>query len=524
TPPTASDNCGVVSFTSTHNPGDVFPVGTTTVTYTARDAAGNTASCSFKVTVVDNTPPAITCPTPAPAYNADPGKCYASLSFAATATDNCGVAGITYRVNGSPITFPYNFPVGTTTVQVIATDIHGNSASCSFQVRVVDTQPPVISGCPGDLTVYTGPGRTTCDQVAFWTPPTASDNCGVVSFTSTHNPGDVFPVGTTTVTYTARDAAGNTASSRFKVTVVDNTPPVAGDDVASVDKGGVVVIPVLANDYDACGTPVILVSAARPRHGTVAIVQDGVEYRPDRLFYGVDVFTYTVRDSRGNTASAMVRVTVRYVNAPPVAEAGGPYRGRAGEPVLFDAGFSYDPDIEDTLEYRWDVDGDGKFDTEWAASPRISWVFDRPFFGFASLEVRDIHRGQPTGAVARASALVLIMPRPTEIAVSVFVDLNEDGVRDEKDVGFPGITLVLDGSRVAVTDKNGVAVFSEVTPGRHVVAISEESIKVLRDYGLDPGEGVIAVEVEAGEWVELFFIPKRKGFLRVEVEQVVGGR
>ena len=53
-----------------------------------------------------------------------------------------------------------------------------------------------------------------------WTPPTASDNSGeAVTLASDYNPGDTFPIGTTTITYTATDAYGNTVTSTFNVVV-----------------------------------------------------------------------------------------------------------------------------------------------------------------------------------------------------------------------------------------------------------------------------------------------------------------
>jgi len=58
-----------------------------------------------------------------------------------------------------------------------------------------------------------------------WSAPTATDNIAVTSFDSTHNSGDAFPVGSTTVTYTASDAAGNSADSSFAVTVTFTEPP-----------------------------------------------------------------------------------------------------------------------------------------------------------------------------------------------------------------------------------------------------------------------------------------------------------
>src|SRR5207253_313583 len=80
----------------------------------------------------------------------------------------------------------------------------------------------------GNQSVNTGAGRTTCDQTATWTEPTATDNCGgsLAFFSRSHAPGATFSSGTTTVTYVFKDAAGNTTNCSFDITVVDNTDPV----------------------------------------------------------------------------------------------------------------------------------------------------------------------------------------------------------------------------------------------------------------------------------------------------------
>ena len=54
----------------------------------------------------------------------------------------------------------------------------------------------------------------------YWTEPTAFDNSGVQTLTSSHQPGDVFAVGNTTVTYTATDASGNMVIESFTVMVI----------------------------------------------------------------------------------------------------------------------------------------------------------------------------------------------------------------------------------------------------------------------------------------------------------------
>jgi hypothetical protein len=128
TAPTPNDNCGVSSFTSDHSPGDVFPLGATLVTYTAQDAAGHTTTCNFTVTVVDDTPPTITCPTNMTV--SDGGAPLAPVTYPAPITsDNCAVTNVTcVPASGS------NFPLGTTTVTCTATDSSGNTASCTFTV------------------------------------------------------------------------------------------------------------------------------------------------------------------------------------------------------------------------------------------------------------------------------------------------------------------------------------------------------------------------------------------------------
>ena len=68
-----------------------------------------------------------------------------------------------------------------------------------------------------DKTQPTDGGVATA--VVTWTPPTASDNSGLVTLTSSHNPGDTFPLGVTTVSYTAVDPDSNLMTESFTVTI-----------------------------------------------------------------------------------------------------------------------------------------------------------------------------------------------------------------------------------------------------------------------------------------------------------------
>jgi HYR domain/Secretion system C-terminal sorting domain/Calx-beta domain len=80
-----------------------------------------------------------------------------------------------------------------------------------------DLTAPVITGCPANIS------KTTTTTTATWTAPAATDNCsGIVTWTSTHTSGASFPIGTTTVTYTAKDVANNTATCSFTVIVTSS--------------------------------------------------------------------------------------------------------------------------------------------------------------------------------------------------------------------------------------------------------------------------------------------------------------
>jgi hypothetical protein len=129
-PPTAVDDDGQAVSVSCNTPsGSFFPIGATTVLCTATDAAGNTASASFVVRVVDTTPPTLTMP-PNVITNAT-STAGATVTFAATAADLSGPTTITCSpASGS------TFPIGTTTVGCQARDASGNVSTGSFTVSV----------------------------------------------------------------------------------------------------------------------------------------------------------------------------------------------------------------------------------------------------------------------------------------------------------------------------------------------------------------------------------------------------
>jgi PKD repeat protein len=75
-------------------------------------------------------------------------------------------------------------------------------------------------------------------------------------------------------------------------------------------------------------------------------------------------------------------------NDPPIANAGGPYVGYEGTAIPFDASDSNDPN-GDLLEYRWDYDSDGEWDTGWSGSPYAEFTWNDEYSGTVTVEVSD---------------------------------------------------------------------------------------------------------------------------------------
>ena len=153
----------------------------------------------------------ITCPANVVVPNTT-NQCGAVVTYTAPTSDgDCGTISCT------PLSGSF-FPVGTTTV----TCTSDAGASCSFTVTVNDTQPPTIT-CPANITAVTDQNACpapACQTVTF-PPPVATDNCPGVTVVCNPPSGSCFPIGVTTVTCTATDASGNTATCSFTISTFD---------------------------------------------------------------------------------------------------------------------------------------------------------------------------------------------------------------------------------------------------------------------------------------------------------------
>jgi len=207
--------------------------GTYTLTFTATDNAGNERVLTRTVIVSDTIAPDIVFQLPSALEASADENGEWVLSDEARAYI-LGALSAVDTVDGSvAITddMPNTFPMGATTVTITATDATGNTASFFFTLTVFDDDGPQITG-PAGISVTSSDGlnvpATNSDIAAFLSGASSLDNVDGAVTVSSNAPSGGFPIGATTVTFTAVDAAGNTTTYTAVVTIVNGNLTRAG--------------------------------------------------------------------------------------------------------------------------------------------------------------------------------------------------------------------------------------------------------------------------------------------------------
>jgi large repetitive protein len=298
TPPTATDVVdGTDPVSCNPSPGTVLNVGTWNVFCSATDGAGNTTTAEFHFTVQDVEPTV----QGMPANQTIPatGPTGAVVTYAPpTATS---VAYGPLSVGCTPASGS-TFPVGTTPVTCLAIDLAGDINGGTFKITVNDV-PPVLHGIPANQTV---PATSASGATVTYTPPTATDVVdGTDAVSCLPASGSTFPVGTTTVSCSATDAAENTTTGTFKISVND-VPPVlhgipANQTVPATSASGATVTytPPTASDVIDGTDPVSCLPASE---ATFPLTTTTV--------------SCTTTDKAGSTTTGTFKITVNAV--PPV--------------------------------------------------------------------------------------------------------------------------------------------------------------------------------------------------------------
>jgi SprB repeat/Secretion system C-terminal sorting domain len=202
----------------------------TIIVVTVTDACGHTASVRYQ-TRIDNTPPTLT--------QSNLGLldgCNPALPIAITATDNCSGDVTVTQVTAWTASSTTDC-IGTYTRTCVATDGCGNSATLTQTVqRKEDQVPPVFTNADLTKTLTCAEYKALAADLGSL-KPTATDGCpGAVSVVySSNNQTQLCTTGSFTITWTATDACGNSATGVQTVTVTGyaNAPVLTAGTIAA---------------------------------------------------------------------------------------------------------------------------------------------------------------------------------------------------------------------------------------------------------------------------------------------------
>ena len=216
----SSDNSGVVSaYSVSPSTFDCSHIGTSqTVTITGIDGSGNTSTATANVTVQDNVAPVVACKSATLSLDANGAAVLAPADIfdAANSTDNCsGVSPVSVSISSLDCSH-----FGTNTITLTASDDYGNVGTCTATVTVNDNISPTVV-CKDISVQLNNNGEYELDPAEVLDAAQSSDNCGVVNAVSVSSVVfDCVNEGINTVTMTADDGHGNTATCTANVTIL----------------------------------------------------------------------------------------------------------------------------------------------------------------------------------------------------------------------------------------------------------------------------------------------------------------
>ncbi|MBM3904597.1 MAG: HYR domain-containing protein [Thaumarchaeota archaeon] len=286
--PVASDTVSDVVITS--DAPKSFPLGETIVTWTVSDSSGNSATATQKVTVSDTTKPVITAPSDLTQEATSSSNNVVELGEA-QAEDAVALVSVENDA-------PDSFELGETIVTWTATDSAGNTNTATQKITITDTTKPTISA-PSDLTQE---ATSKLENTVTLETPSISDNVGIESVTS--DAPELFPVGETIVTWTAKDNTGNSESISQKITIVDTVPP------------KFVKIPDIT--AEATSKDGNSVSLAVPTVFDILDITSLTNDAPLQFSLGETTVTWTATDEAGNSATATQRITIQDTTLPTI--------------------------------------------------------------------------------------------------------------------------------------------------------------------------------------------------------------
>ncbi len=365
-----------------------FLIGVTTVTYTVTDPDGNTAECTFTVTIVDIVEPEITIGCADVQDVLAPDKCSMTTSVIDDPVlyDNCWDADsltLSWTMSGATLgsgsgsVADSTFNVGVTTVIYTVSDPDGLSASCSFDVTILHLEIPTANfTCPDD-SVWATASAGRCDADVTLDALLYTDLCNDIDSvwnespyrTSPEDASGLYPVGSTTFYWYITDISGNIDSCTVTVIVADLPPTLlcppnvdTTADFSEMFNSGVILADPAYDDN--CPDPELSWWLIPPvdytaQYNSAELNGTGVYVSPDTFWIGVTTIWYKVIDAQGNADSCSFTVTVTAapsIVCPPDTTI---YLGASAS----DCSSTFDPGVPDLIE----------------GAPPITWTYTIAF-------------------------------------------------------------------------------------------------------------------------------------------------
>ncbi|MCP4191097.1 MAG: tandem-95 repeat protein [Planctomycetaceae bacterium] len=291
--------------------------------------------------------------------------------------------------------------------------------------------------------------------------------------------------GIDTFTYTASDGISESPPTVVTLTTnpIEDSPITAPDSYLVAEDNSIQIDAangVLSNDADADNDQLSATIEIQASHGTVTLEPDGAfTYTPDANFFGSDSFSYRASDGISEV-SETVSVQVTSIADPPTANDDSFTAGNDGNAVTIDvlANDSYEPDGVQTLNIA-SVTPATQGGQVTIVNNAIEYLAP---LGFAGTDTFSYTLEDSDGLTSVAAVTIEVGDSSgSQLTGSVYIDINDDGLRDTLEAGVPGVLITLVGETLsgeqvdhsAITNESGNYQFSELPAGTYQITESQ---------------------------------------------------
>ena len=440
-----------------------------------------------------------------------------AFSYDAESADE-GVGGFLYSLNNSPngmtidpATGVVNWLPGAVDAipqdfEVHLTDIAGNSAVQRIELTVLTDFPalPDVFEVDEDATLTVGVDRSVLlndgddDSTVLTARLVEGPSHGTLDFqddgTFVYTPNADF-FGEDSFTYVGQNTGDETNVAKVTINVLPvQDAPEGVSDTYNVNEDQVlttsVIQGVLSNDIDVDGDELTATVESEPSNGTLVLNTDGTfTYTPNADFSGSDSFTYRVADGIVSSPPISVDITVIAVDDPP-SPVSDSYTVFSGETLDVSAengvlANDSDPDSQDLTAQVVSQPQNGTLDFQSDGS--FTYTPNEEFSGEDTFTY-TVTDGNTTSS--ETTVTIAVDNQDNSISGFVFLDANNDGVRDFGEAGVPGVVVTLSGVdsntdsivRTALTLSDGSYEFTDLPNGEY--QLREDQPSALID-GLD---------------------------------------